>query len=71
MEHHMSAISSHCAQANDPYNTVHWIWAICTCGQAFSEASTSTDYRAAADALSRKAMSHVTQANQEAQLADA
>lgn len=57
----MTGISTHCAFTETA--TVHWITAICSCGQVLTESSPSPSYRAAATSLSRKAVTHVSDNN--------
>ena len=68
MEHYITAISSHCAGSEK--QTVHWVWMSCRCGMVFATACTSSDYRGAAQHLSREATRHITEWNQHDQLSE-
>jgi hypothetical protein len=57
----MNGISTHCAFSETV--TVHWLTAICSCGQVFTESSPSPSYRSAATSLARKAIKHVSESN--------
>jgi hypothetical protein len=61
MEHWITGISTHCAFSESA--TVHWMTAICSCGQVFTETSMTTSYRTAATSLARKTIKHVTEQN--------
>jgi hypothetical protein len=57
MDHWITGISTHCSPSESA--TIHWLTAICACGQVFTETSPSTSYRTAATRLAQKTTKHV------------